>query len=368
MIYLDSAATSLIKPARVEQAVLNSMRTMSSPGRGSYLPAMKAAEMVYECRNAVSELFGVKAAESVVITMNATHALNIAIKSLAKPGMKVLISGFEHNSVLRPLVAMEAEIVVCGRTLFDPDEVYNEFEKNIADAGLVVCTHVSNVFGFILPVKRLASLCKRNGVPFILDASQSAGVLDIDFDGLGASFAAFPGHKSLLGPQGTGVLLCAAECRPLMEGGSGTDSASPYMPEYLPDRLEAGTHNVSGIAGLYAGITYVIEKGTERILEHERQMLDFVCSQLNEDSLELFVAKKREDQCGVLSLRHRKKGCEEMASILSDAGICVRSGLHCAPLAHESAGTDESGTVRLSFSPFVSETQLQYVCRILNGI
>ena len=199
MIYLDSAATSLIKPARVEQAVLNAMRTLSSPGRGSYLPAMRAAETVYECRLSIAELFGVKDAENVVFTMNATHALNIAIKSVVKPGMKVIVSGFEHNSVLRPLIASGAEVIICGKALFDADEVYNDFANNIKFADVVVCTHVSNVFGFILPVEKIASLCRAKNIPFILDASQSAGVLQIDFDSLGAAFVAFPGHKSLFG-------------------------------------------------------------------------------------------------------------------------------------------------------------------------
>jgi len=366
MIYLDSAATSLIKPAGVERAVLNAMRTMSSPGRGSYVPAMKAAETVYECREAVAELFNLNKAENVVFTMNATHALNIAIKSLVRPGMKTLISGFEHNSVLRPLVASKADIIVCGRTLFDSDCIYNEFEKNIENTGLVVCTHVSNVFGFILPVERIAALCNSNNVPFILDASQSAGVLDIDFAALGASFAAFPGHKSLFGPQGTGVLLCSGDSKTLIEGGSGSDSSSPYMPDYLPERLEAGTHNVVGIAGLLAGITYIKEKGIGEILKHERRMLECLCDGLDTERFHLFKSEDMYKQCGVVSIKHRKMGCDELAKHLADAGICVRSGIHCAPLAHVSAGTYQGGTLRISFSPFVTESQLQYVCRVLN--
>lgn len=368
MIYLDNAATSLIKPARVEQAVINAMRTMSSPGRGSYMPAMKAAEMVYDCRVTIAELFGVHGAENVVFTMNATHALNIAIKSIVKPGMKVLVSGFEHNSVIRPLVASGAEIIICGRTLFDSERVYSEFEDNINNAELVVCTHVSNAFGFILPVERIAALCLKHNVPFILDASQSAGVIDIDFSTLGAAFIAFPGHKSLYGPQGTGVLLCSAESKTLIEGGSGSDSASMYMPDYLPDRLEAGTHNVAGIAGLHAGVSYVKDKGIASILEHERSLLEFVSSNIDESKIEIFKSTNTDIQCGVLSLRHRIFACDELASRLADAGICVRSGLHCSPLAHKTASTYETGTVRLSFSPFASETQLHYVCRILNEV
>ena len=248
MIYLDNAATSLIKPVGVENAVVNAMRSMASPGRGAHAPAMRAAETVFECREAAARLFKVADAENVVFTMNATHALNIAIRSVVKPGSRVLVSGFEHNSVTRPLRMLTDDITVAGSRLFDEENTLSEFDVKLRRADAVVCTHVSNAFGYIQPVYEIAALCRRAGVPLIVDASQSAGVLDVDFARLGAAFVAMPGHKGLFGPQGTGILLCGADALPLMSGGSGSDSISQTMPDYLPDRLEAGTLNVPGYA------------------------------------------------------------------------------------------------------------------------
>lgn len=363
MIYLDNAATTLIKPVTVQQAVLRAMNIAASPGRGGHTPAMRAAEMVYKCRETAAKLFNVAEPERVVFTMNATHALNIAIASLLKPGDKVLISGYEHNSVLRPLVKMGAEILVAEAIPFDVPSMLNDFAEKISGVNLVVCTHVSNVFGFILPIYEIAELCRKNTVPFIIDASQSAGVLDVDFERLGANFIAMPGHKALFGPQGTGMLLCSDLGMPLLSGGSGSDSISPLMPDFLPDRHEAGTHNVPGIAGLTAGMEYVLKEGTESICRHEKGLLENCVSQLeNIQGLKLFY-EPRAAQSGVLSLVSNKMGSEELAFKLGQRGVCVRAGLHCSPLAHKTAGTLESGTVRISFSPFVSQKEvLDFSC------
>ena len=367
MIYLDNAATTLVKPAAVEKAVLSAMRSMASPGRGGHIPAMKAAETVYDCRCAAAELFHLDDAERVVFTMNATHALNIAIASMAGRGTKTIISGFEHNSVTRPLTAIGANVIVAGRSLFDREAVLEDFRKKIPGAGLVVCTHVSNVFGFILPIYEIAELCQAYSVPLIVDASQSAGVLPVDMKRLGAAFVAMPGHKALLGPQGTGILLCGEEGKPLMHGGSGSNSISQVMPDFLPDRLEAGTHNVCGIAGLKAGIEYIRYKGMDKILEHEKKMLKIMLRQLEGSPYELFSGNET-NQCGVLSLREKNGDCERIAAELGARGICVRSGLHCAPTAHESAGTLKTGTVRFSFSPYTTETQVKAACTALKEI
>lgn len=356
MIYLDSAATSLLKPVTVEQAMRRAMRTMASPGRGGHAPAMLAAETVLNCRLAAAELFHVPEPEQVVFTMNATHALNIAVHSLVSEGTRVLISGFEHNSVTRALRAHGAEIRIAGRKLFDREDTLADFRRQIPDVDLVVCTHVSNVFGYILPIGQIAELCREYGTALVVDASQSAGVLPIDMQALGAAFIAMPGHKGLFGPQGTGLLLCGVPGSPLMHGGSGSESLLQSMPEYLPDRLEAGTHNVCGIAGLLAGLEYVREKGTEEILLHERRLLQKMRAELEDCPLQLYTGEERE-QSGVLSLRCSAMDCELVAQRLAERGVCVRSGLHCAPTAHESAGTLDSGTVRLSFSPFLDPEQ-----------
>ena len=358
MIYLDNAATSLIKPSTVIQSAASAMRTMASPGRGAYLPARMAAETVYECRETAARLFNAEDPSHVVFTRNATHALNTAIFSLIDPGDSVLVSGFEHNSVIRPLHALKADICIAGRTLFEPDRVLESFEKNIPGKKAVVCTHVSNVFGFILPIYEIAEMCTRYGVPLIVDASQSAGVLKVDMERLNAAFIAMPGPKSLFGPQGTGLLLCNHETKPLMFGGSGLNSKDPDMPELLPERLEAGTLNVCGIAGLKAGMEYVMSLGTERISAYEKKLLSIAVREMkNIPGIRLF-ASDGDDQSGVLSFTADGIDCEDFASRLADRGICVRAGLHCAPTAHESVGTIGAGTVRMSFSPFVSENDL----------
>jgi len=366
MIYLDSAATSLLKPSTVEHAVITAMRKYASPGRGGHKPSLGAASIVYECREAAAELFNVNDITQIVFTFNATHALNIAINSLAKPGCNVLVSGFEHNSVTRPLNALGANIIRCGTTLFDPENTLNEFRTRIKTADLVVCTHVSNVFGYILPVYEISRLCRENKVPFILDASQSAGILELDAKKLGADFICMPGHKGLMGPQGTGILICSSCSEPLLYGGSGSDSLSQFMPEYLPERLEAGTHNVCGIAGLLEGINYVLQKGVDTIFRHERKLMELMIDSLMNEKLKLFVSPGY-DQCPVLSCIGNLD-CEEMAARMGEKDVCVRSGLHCAPFAHQSAGTDKTGTMRMSFSPFLTEGQIIRASDILKQI
>ena len=368
MIYLDNAATTLIKPPAVGREMLRAMHRCASPGRGGHLAAMEASKTVFRCRETAAELFHISNPENVVFTMNATHALNIAIHSLAQPGTKVLISGFEHNAVTRPLHALGAEILVAESPLFDSSACLQAFEEKITEAELVICTMVSNVFGYILPIWEIAALCRRYHVPFILDASQAAGVLDIDCEELGAAFIAMPGHKGLFGPQGTGLLLCGEKGTPLFSGGSGSDSLLQEMPDYLPDRLEAGTHNVPGIAGLSAGLDYVKFHGTENIFRAEQKLIYTTIDLLSDcDGLELFTGSAK-TQSGVLSFRLRGWDCDEAASVLSKRGICLRSGLHCAPLAHQSAGTIDTGTIRLSLSPFVRRKELNICCTLIREL
>lgn len=370
MIYLDNAATSLVKPVSVENAVVSAMRSMASPGRGAHEPAMRAAEKVFACREAAARLFNVPECDNIVFTMNATHALNIAVNSLVRPGARVLVSGYEHNSVTRPLNVLTDNIYTAGSRLFDDANTLEEFESKLGryKPEVVICTHVSNAFGYILPVYEIAELCRRAAVPLVLDASQSAGTLELDFTRLSPAFAAMPGHKGLFGPQGTGILICGAEARPLLSGGSGSDSISQTMPEYLPERLEAGTHNVCGIAGLLAGISYVSAVGTEAILEHERRLLARMAGALSDcEGIELFCGNK-ERQSGVLSIKMRGIDCEALAQRLSQHGICARPGLHCAPYAHRTAGTLDSGTLRFSFSPFNTEREIDRVTDLLKEI
>ncbi len=356
MIYLDSAATTFQKPPAVETAMVNALRTMSSPGRGGYPAAMAAADAAFDCRSELAELYSLKNPEQVVFTLNATHALNIAIKTLVPPGGRVVISGYEHNAVTRPLAALEADVMIAEAPLFHPEAVSESFSK-LVDSGVdaVICSHVSNVFGFIQPVEAVAALCRTRGVPLIVDDSQAAGVLPLDMAALGAAFAAMPGHKGLYGPQGTGVLLCGEGVKPhtLLEGGTGSLSIQQEMPEFLPDRLEAGTHNMPGIAGLLAGVRYVRQRGLEAICRRERQLAYMAAEELRGlPGVTVYARPGLHAQLGVLSFTAEDWEAEAMGQALAERGIAVRAGLHCAPLAHRSAGTLGSGTVRLSFSDF----------------
>ncbi|NLO48390.1 MAG: aminotransferase class V-fold PLP-dependent enzyme [Clostridiales bacterium] len=356
MIYLDNAATTLHKPQSVGHAMRSALYELASPGRGSHSAAMRGAEVAFKTREAIARLFHHKEPEGIVFCMNATHALNIAVKDLAKAGDRTVISGYEHNSVLRPLNVLGASVEKASSELFNPAQAVLAFERALTPGTrLAVINHVSNVFGYILPVFEIAEICKFRGIPFIIDASQSAGCLDIDFDALGADYIAMPGHKGLYGPQGTGILLCGYNKKPdtLMEGGSGSDSRLPTMPAYLPDRLEAGTHNMPGIAGLYEGVNFILQKKPGNILRHQKKLLVALAAKLRAiDGVQVFASGSAEYQSGVLSFNIEGMNSESAAAKLSEMGIAVRAGYHCSPLAHETAGTLSSGTVRVSFSLF----------------
>lgn len=363
MIYLDSGATSFRKPASVYRAAEKAMRSCANPGRGGYEAAMEASRQLYRCRENGAELFHCRP-EQVVLTTSCTHGLNIAIRSLVKPGGKVAVSGFEHNAVVRPLYALGAEVTVAGRKLFDRDDTLEEFEKVLKTAEAAVFTHVSNVFGYILPVEEMAELCRQRGVPFIIDAAQSAGTLPVDFEKLGADFIAMPGHKGLLGPQGTGLLLCGATPQPLLYGGTGSESIRQDMPDDTPDRAEAGTLNVPGIAGLAAGLRYLKQVGIDNILKREQQQRKRCAAQLQKLGMKVFTGPH---QGGTVSFVPGMD-CETAAGILGRRGIAVRAGLHCAPLAHESAGTLGTGTVRVSFGHDANETQTREFLQVASKL
>ena len=354
MIYLDNGATSFHKPHEVYQAVCHAMRTCANPGRGGYPAAMAAGDVVYGCREEAGKLFDCKP-EQVVFTSNCTHGLNIAIRTLVKPGSRVLISGFEHNAVTRTLHLLKADVRIAGRKLFSWENILSEFERELRKGvDAAVFTHVSNVFGYILPVEQMGMLCRQYGVPFIIDAAQSAGMLPVHLEELGADFIAMPGHKGLLAPQGTGLLLCRSVPKPLLTGGTGSESMMQDMPGYLPDRAEAGTLNVPGIAGLSAGIRYVRRRGVEDILCCEQSAAKQCIALLNRCGFQVFEG---EHQSGTVSFLP-PMDCETMAEKLAKQGIAVRAGLHCAPLAHASAGTADTGTVRISFGHDAEKRQI----------
>ena len=312
MIYLDSAATTFQKPLSVSYAMQRAMRTMSSPGRGGYAAARAAEETAFRCRSLAAELFGVPSPEQVVFASNATHALNIAIRSLVPEGGRVAVSGYEHNAVTRPLHALGARIKVAASPLFDRAALLRAFENSISpELDAVVCTHVSNVFGFVLPIKEIAA-------------------------------------------------LCAHDAAPLLYGGTGSASLEQTMPDFLPDRLEAGTHNMPGIAGLEAGLRFVRER-RERIERHERALIARAAAALRGmDGVTVYAARDAAEQVGVLSFNLDGREPEETADALAQRGF--------APYAHRTAGTLPNGTVRLSVSAFTSAADIDAFARVLRSI
>lgn len=362
MNYLDNAATTLVKPRAVGEAVHRALTGAAGYARGSYAAAQRAGDLVYDCREQAAALFGLYDPSRVVFTQNATHALNIAIHALARPEMKVAVSGFEHNAVMRPLALHGIDPAVLHTPLWQPERMVQEVRRALGEGTeLFILNHVSNVFGAVCPLDEIGRLLSAAGVPLILDASQSAGVLELDVSRLPCLAAVcMPGHKALYGPMGTGLLLALDDrlaSRPLMAGGTGSLSESMNQPDFLPDAQESGTPNVPGIAGLAAGIRFVRSVGAANIAAHERKLVRELARALEaNERLEVF---SHPSQTGVLSVRVKGVPAEQAAAQLADAGIAVRAGLHCAPLAHRTAGTEETGTVRLSFSFYSTPGQAE---------
>lgn len=351
MIYLDNAATTLPKPSSVCRAVQSAMIAAGNPGRGSHRAAASAAEILYDAREEAAALFGLDDPTGVVFTMNATHALNLAIKSTLHSGGHAVISGYEHNSVLRPLEMMENVAYTAAHSpLFDEDAAFDAMTEAVReDTTCMICTHVSNVFGFVLPIMRLDDFCAERGIPLILDASQSAGSLPIDVSRFKAvTFVCMPGHKGLYGPQGTGILLCCkeTELHSLIEGGTGSESRDPRQPDRLPEVFESGTANVHGVAGLLEGLRFVRRCTPRAIGEKEDALTERLADRL--DGVRSVTVFRGAGRHGPLSLTSDRVPSEELCARLAARGFCLRGGLHCAPLAHESVGTLEEGAVRVS--------------------
>lgn len=356
MIYLDNAATTFRKPPEVVLAVQRAMQTCASPGRGGYPAAEAAEEAVFRTRTLAARRFGCET-EQVCFTKNATEGLNAAIRTLIHPGDRVVISGLEHNAVTRPLQAIGAVTEPVRAPLFDGEAWAAAFSEALArPAAAVICTQVSNVFGSILPVDEIAALCRARGIPLIVDASQSAGLLPVNLRAWQAAFVAMPGHKGLFGPQGTGILLCARKPEPLIFGGTGSQSALQTMPEELPDRLEAGTLNVPGICGLGAGLQWLEGKDPQDLLRRETGQIRKVAEALSALGVRTYHGPA---QAGVLSFCLPGRDPVASAEQYAARGIALRAGLHCAPLAHRTAGTLPGGTVRLSVCPLTTEAELQ---------
>jgi cysteine desulfurase family protein len=366
MIYFDNAATTLIKPEEVYKAVMKGMRKCANAGRGGHKPSAFADRCVFECRVAVAELFGVDRPEKVVFMQNATYALNTAIKSIVRNEGNVLITGYEHNSVVRPLESMKENGVtyrVVKSKLFDKCELYNAFKCELEKGGTscVVVSHISNVFGYEIPIDKIDELCLEHNIPLVLDLSQSAGTMDINLSKFkSVAYACMPGHKSLFGPQGTGILICCKDkyLYSIIQGGTGSNSYSFKQPDYLPDVYESGTLNVPGICGLAAGISFIKRIGLVKIKNKHKSLLNYAKEGLNcLDRVHLFTDSSHEH--GILSFAIEGLDSEEVCSILSRFDICVRGGLHCSPLAHQNSNTSDTGLIRLSFSVFNSLNEIE---------
>lgn len=375
MIYLDNAATSFPKPNKVYSAVMKAMKKYGgSPSRSSHALALAATEAVYSCREAASELFSCDL-ESVVLTYNATHALNIAIKGLCPENSHILISDIEHNSVVRPVYAMCHEhgctydiYPSCGGNAEAVlDGIISKLKDNTA---MIVANHVSNICGMSLPVELIGKLCRERNIAFVVDLTQSAGHIPINIPALNADAVCMAGHKGLLGPQGTGLLILNGERmpKPLIHGGTGVLSREFDMPRELPERLESGTLSAPLAAGLCAGIKYISEVGAENIAEHECRLARLFADYIECCDDIILYGEEYTAKSGCVLFNIAEMSPAATAHYLDLDGICVRSGLHCAPLAHKTLNTGENGAVRVSFGYSNTVSDVHAIIRSLDRI
>ena len=369
-LYFDNAATTYPKPREVKQAVMRALDLAGgNPGRGSHSLSLASARTVFSCRETLTEFFNFDKPENVVFTMNATYALNAAIKSLIKPGSAVVTSVFEHNSVRRPLASLG-----CRVAFFDPRlpaaQTLAEIESALKrGTHAAVFTHSSNVLPVTAPAESIAALCRRYGAVCIVDASQSAGIIDLDLSALDADAVCFPGHKALYGPMGCGVCIFGRShsgdqtMRTLIEGGSGVNSLEKGMPAFLPERFEAGTLCVPAIAGLEAGVKTISRVGIGEIRRREYAVARRAREILgNTPGVTLYDPPDSDGS--VLLFNVDGALPEETAAALDRHGVCARAGLHCAPDAHRAAGTLPNGAVRLSFGMFNTPDEVETLYRI----
>jgi cysteine desulfurase family protein len=376
-IYLNNAATSYPKPEEVYQAVIDCMRNIGvSVGRGSGSHFAKAEKIVHEARTLVASFFGIKDASRVVFTYNATHALNLAIKGFLKGGEHVITTSVEHNAVWRPLKhlertrGIEITVIQCDS---DGKLKVSDVERHIRKGTkLIVMTHASNVIGTILPVEEMGELARRYGIPLLVDAAQTAGTMPIDVEEMNIDMLAFTGHKGLLGPQGIGGLYVreGIDLEPLIHGGTGSHSHLEEQPPAMPEKHEAGTLNLPAIAGLKAGVEFLMRHGVEKIREHEVALTQSLLQELKKiERVKVYGTMDARERVGVVSFNIDGVEPSEVAMMLEKGfGIIVRYGLHCAPMAHRTIGTFKTGTVRVSFGPFNTDEDVFELVRAIREI
>ena len=375
LVYLDSAATSLWRPMCVAEAVSRSVILHAGYGRTRSGASDAAAGEIFSCRERLARMFNVSDPGNIVFCMNATHALNTAIFGLYSKGRPCVISGYEHNAVRRPICELakrgETELTVAQSRMFDREDCLRSFKNAISEKrpGLVVCSAVGNVFGNILPVEEIGQMCRESGAAFVVDASQAAGVIELDAEKIGADALCMPGHKGLLGPTGTGVMILGKKSPvPFVFGGTGVESESEGQPDLPPERYESGTVNVCGICGLGAAVKYLEENG--KALHEKKRCL---CREFWEELVSRgFKVFGPEENCETCMFSFDPGFDSEIAAeMLSNRGIVVRGGLHCSPLAHISAGTFERGTVRISpqanLGRKTARKTARYIAEVLSG-
>lgn len=365
LIYLDNAATTLHKPPQVVEAVKNAILTAGNAARGAHGASMQASRTVFETRQKLARLLGCPQAEHVVFTANSTMALNIAIQGILSPEDHAISTDLEHNSALRPLYALQEQGM--GLDFVRADQQGNIRYEDFAplfrsNTKAVVCTHASNLTGNMLDIARIAEIAHAHGALLIVDASQTAGTVPIDMTALGVDVLCFTGHKGLMGPQGTGGLCIrpGVDIRPLLRGGSGIHSFDRHQPEAYPTRLEAGTLNSHGIAGLDAAADYLLEVGVEAIHQKEQSLMRrFYKGVRHIDGVTVYGDFSPSQRAAIVALNIRDYDSAEISDVLSaDYGIATRPGAHCAPRMHEALGTVQQGAVRFSFSVFNTEEEI----------
>ena len=376
MIYLDNAATTFPKPRQVYEAVLDCMENYgANPGRAGHKLAMRAGREIYECRENIAKLLNVSNPMSIVFTHNATDSLNLAIKGVVKSGDHIITTSIEHNSVIRPIKALEKNgventIVKCDKYGYlDPNDIKKAIKPNTK---LIVTTHASNVCGTIVDIESVGNIAKENNILYLVDASQTLGVYDIDVQKINVDMIAAPGHKCLLGPQGTGMLYIrdGLEVNILKEGGTGSNSEDLFQPNMMPDRYESGTHNTPGIAGLNAGVKFILETGIDKIRKHEEELCEYMLTKLTEvPNIKIYGPLDSKKRAAVISINIGDIDSGEVTFILDDMyEIATRSGIHCSPLAHKTLGTLRQGTVRFSLGYFNTKEDIDKAVEALKHI
>lgn len=375
MIYLDNGATSFPKPLSVRQNVDISLKKFSAnPGRSGHSLSLRAAKEIFECRKRIKKLFNVNSEEEIIFTENCTMALNTVIFGLLSEGDHVLISSMEHNSVTRPLESLKDKGVTYSTFdySYDDNETVDNVRKLIKpETKLVICTHASNVFGFRFPIERICALCHAYGILFCVDSAQSAGVFDIDVGTNQYDFVCMSGHKSLYGPMGTGVLILNnRNLKPLLYGGTGTESVKKSQPEGLPEKFESGTQNMNGISGLKAGVDFVKNRGIKNIYNHEYKLAKRLFNGLA-NNRKVITYNKSFDYgkvAPVVSFNIDGVYSEDLVAKLNKYGIMTRGGLHCSPLAHTTMNTIENGTVRVVPGAFNTINDINYLLNVIRKL